>query len=302
MTRKTYPTQADTMNLTRQPHPQSGMVTVACCQIAPRVGQAAYNVALCCDAIQAAAVQGARVIVLPELAQSGYVFSDSAEARSVAQTINGAAITAWAGLALELGVAIVAGFCELAQSGDLHNSAALIDPSGVRSVYRKAHLWDGEKEIFTPGSAAPPTVDTAFGRIGMVICYDLEFPEWTRMVALQGAELLCVPTNWPRGGPAPTGERPGEVVRVQACASTNRMLVAACCRVGHERGVDWVGGSCIADADGYLVAGPLDGESVATIVAEINPAGARNKWISQRNHVLQDRRPALYGGLLQTIS
>jgi predicted amidohydrolase len=287
------------MNSTSAPDPESAKVAVACCQIAPRVGQSDHNIGLCCDAIRTAAAQGARVIVLPELAQSGYVFNDAQEARSVAQTADGTALTAWAALAHELGVVVVAGFCELAQSGELHNSAALIDASGVRAVYRKAHLWDREKEIFTPGSAPPPVVNTAYGRIGMVICYDLEFPEWTRLAALQGAELLCVPTNWPRGAPAPAHERPGEVVRVQACASTNRMLVAACCRVGHERGVDWVGGSCIADADGYLVAGPLDGESVATIVAEINPADARNKWISQRNHVLQDRRPALYSGLAQ---
>jgi predicted amidohydrolase len=287
------------MNSTSALNPDAGTVVVACCQIAPRVAQPDYNVDLCCDAIRGAAMQGAQIILLPELAQSGYVFNDVQEARSVAQTTQGAAITAWAALAQELGVVIIAGFCELTHSGDLYNSAAIIDPSGLRAVYRKAHLWDREKEIFTPGSAAPTVVETAFGRIGMVICYDLEFPEWTRLAALQGAELLCVPTNWPRGAPAPAHERPGEVVRVQASASTNRMLVAACCRVGHERGVDWVGGSCIADADGYLIAGPLDGEGVATILADINPADARNKWISQRNHVLQDRRPALYSGLAQ---
>ncbi len=290
-----YPTIAPTSS-------GSTPVNVACCQIAPRVAQSDYNTTLCCDAIRAAALQGAQVIVLPELAQSGYVFDDAQEARSVAQTTEGAAITAWAALAKELGVVVVAGFCELAQSGEVHNSAALIDASGLRAVYRKAHLWDREKEIFTAGSAAPPVLDTPFGRISMVICYDLEFPEWTRLAALQGAELLCVPTNWPRGAAAPAHERPGEVVRVQASASTNRMFVAACCRVGPERGVDWVGGSCIADADGYLVAGPLDGEGIATIVAEINPADARNKWISERNHVLQDRRPALYAGLTQTGS
>jgi predicted amidohydrolase len=276
-------------------HPEtSDGVVVACCQISPRVGESDRNIELCSEAILNAARLGSQVIVLPELAQSGYVFESAAEARSVAQTIDGKALSAWASLTKELQVVVVAGFCEAAPSGEIYNSAALIDAGEVRAVYRKAHLWDKEKEVFAAGAAAPAVVDTRFGRIGMVICYDLEFPEWTRLAALQGAELLCVPTNWPRGAAQPQGERPCEVVRVQACASVNRMFVAACCRVGEERGVEWVGSSCIVDADGYPLAGPLDDHSAETIQAEVKLSEARNKWICTRNNVLQDRRPDLY--------
>ena len=95
---------------------------------------------------------------------------------------------------------------------------------------------------------------TKFGRIGMLICYDLEIPEWVRMPALDGAQLLCAPVNWP-AFPRPDGERPAEVVRVQADAAVNRMFIAACDRTGQERGVDWVGGSVIVDADGWPLAG-----------------------------------------------
>jgi 5-aminopentanamidase len=86
----------------------------------------------------------------------------------------------WARLAADHGVVVVGGFCELA-SGDLFNSAALVDPGGLRGVYRKAHLWDRESLWFSPGSAAPPVIPTRFGRIAVMICYDLEFPEWVRL-------------------------------------------------------------------------------------------------------------------------
>jgi len=268
-------------------------VRVACCQIAPQVGALRHNRELCTQAIFDAARAGAQVVVLPELAQSGYVFADPAEARSVAETPDGVTLQQWQQLARELNLVLIAGFCERLDDTRLANSAALIDPSGLRAVYRKAHLWDAEKLIFTPGDALPLVVPTALGRIGMLICYDLEFPEWVRQVALQDAQLLCVPTNWPDGG-RPAGERPSEVVRVQANAAFNRLFIAASGRCGPERGVTWVGGSVIVDCDGYPLAGPLGSEEQRTIFATLDLTEADNKWISTRNHVLQDRRSDLY--------
>src|SRR6202044_4160254 len=118
----------------------------------------------------------------------------------------------------------------------LNTGSFLAAPGGVRAVYRKAHLWNAESDFFTPGTAPPPVVDTAFGAIGMMICYDAEFPEWVRRPALAGADLLAVPTNWP-AEPVPPGERPNVVLNVQAAAFANRMFVADACRVGAERGV-----------------------------------------------------------------
>jgi predicted amidohydrolase len=154
-------------------------------------------------------------------------------------------------------------------------------------------LWDQEKRIFTPGQVPPPVIQTLLGRIGMVICYDLEFPEWVRLVALQGAQLLCVPTNWPDGG-RPAGERPSEVVRVQANAAFNRLFIAASSRCGTERGVPWVGGSVIVDCNGYPVSGPLGPVAPGAVWASLQLSDADNKWISANNHVLNDRRPGLY--------
>lgn len=276
-------------------------VRVVCCQIAPRVGELAYNRQLCVQAIRDAARDGAQLVVLPELAQSGYVFADKAEARSMAEPLDGATLHEWQQLAQELNLVLVAGFCERLDGDKLSNSAVLIDSSGVRSVYRKAHLWDREKLFFVPGEATPPVIQTHLGRIGMVICYDLEFPEWVRLVALQGAQLLCVPTNWPDGG-HPSGERPSEVVRVQANAAFNRLFIAASGRCGTERGVPWVGGSVIVDCDGYPVAGPLGPDGPGAAWADLQLSDADQKWISVNNHVLNDRRPDLYATSDITVS
>jgi len=267
---------------------------VACCQLAPKIGDLAYNRTLTERAIRQAAFQGAQVVVLPELVQSGYLFADRFEALSLAETVDGPTLQLWQALARELNLVIVGGFCERLPADELANSAAMIDANGLRAVYRKAHLWDAEKDIFSAGDAPPPVVETLHGRFGMLICYDLEFPEWVRLPALAGAELLCAPVNWP-DGPRPQTERPAEVLRVQANASVNRMFIAACDRYGHERGVGWVQGSVIVDADGYPLAGPAEQGGEQMLLATLNLAEARNKRISARNDLHRDRRPQLYG-------
>ncbi|MBZ9780285.1 nitrilase family protein [Pseudomonas sp. REP124] len=273
---------------------------VACCQLAPKVGDLAHNRSLTERAIRSAALQGAQVVVLPELVQSGYVFEGRVEALALAETRDGPTLQLWQALARELNLVVVGGFCERLPGDELANSAALIDAQGLRAVYRKAHLWDAAKDIFTAGDAAPPVIDTVHGRIGVLICYDLEFPEWVRLPALAGANLLCAPVNWP-DGPRPLTERPAEVLRVQANASVNRMFIAACDRHGHERGVSWVQGSVIVDADGYPVAGPAEQGGEQMLLASLNLAEARNKRISQRNDLHRDRRPQLYN-LMNTCS
>jgi predicted amidohydrolase len=234
------------------------------------------------------------VIVLPELASSGYIFRDRDEAALLAESLDGPTVTEWGELAADLGVVVVAGLCERGEDGAVFNSAVVLDDSGLRAAYRKAHLWDTEKLVFEAGDAPPAVVTVAGVRLGVLICYDLEFPEWVRLAALAGAQLLCVPTNWPRF-PRPAGQRPMEVVRVQAAASVNRMFVAACDRVGAERGVDWVGGSVIVDADGWPLVGPTPGDDELLLTADCRLGEALDKAISDRNDVFADRRTELYG-------
>jgi 5-aminopentanamidase len=269
------------------------LVCVAVCQVSPRVGEVARNRSLAADAIGAAADGGARIVVLPELTPSGYVFASVAEARGTAEPADGPTVTEWADLARRRDLIVIGGFAELGDDGFLYNSAVLADAGGVRAVYRKVHLWDAESDFFTPGTAPPPVVATQFGQIAMMICYDVEFPEWVRRPALAGADLLAVPTNWP-AEPVPPGERPMVVANVQAAAFANRMFIAAACRCGTERGVSWVGGSLIAGPDGYPQAGPAGADEPELLLADCDLAQARSKATSARNDPHRDRRPALY--------
>jgi predicted amidohydrolase len=275
------------------PRSSDHSVRVAACQLGPRIGETAGNRAAARDAIDIAAGQGAHVVVLPELVSSGYVFADAAEARSLAEPADGPTVRQWQQLAARHDLVIVGGFCELGESGQVLNSAAIVDGSGTRAVYRKAHLWDAEPDVFTPGDADPPVVSTAYGRIGVMVCYDAEFPEWVRKPALAGADLLALPTNWP-AEPRPDGERPMVVLNVQAAASANRIFIAAADRCGTERGVRWVGGAVIAGVDGYPLAGPVCADEPAVLLADCDLRLARSKANSPRNDVHADRRPALY--------
>ncbi len=270
------------------------MTRVACQQLAPKIGDLAANRELCLAAIDEAIQDGAEVIVLPELITSGYMFSSTEEAAEVAIKPDHELLREWAAAAARADVVVIGGFCESdPQDGRVYNSAAVVDAGGLRAVYRKLHLWDNEHAIFTPGAQAPPVIETRVGRIGVVICYDLEFPELTRSVALAGAQLLAVPTNWPLF-PRPDGERPSEVTIAMATGRINKMAVACADRVGLERGQDWTGGATIVDPDGWAVA---ESRSPGMVSADVDLQLALDKRLTDRADVFGDRRPELYGAV-----
>jgi predicted amidohydrolase len=268
------------------------MTLVAACQLAPEIGRPAANRDRAAAAVLDAVARDAEVVVLPELMSSGYAFEDTAEALACAEEVDGETVRQWATLARDHGIVLVGGLCERAGE-QVRNSAVVLDRHGVRAVYRKTHLWDRERLIFTPGDAAPPVIETQVGRVSTMVCYDLEFPEWVRLPALAGAQVLLAPVNWP-AAPAPPGERPVEVVRAQADAGVNRMPVVACDRVGDERGVGWVGGSVITDADGWVLAGGWSSDREQILVAEVDLAAAADKRVGEMSDVHADRRAELY--------
>lgn len=260
---------------------------VTCCQLAPVIGEFSHNQALATDAIRSAVAAGSDVVVLPELVLSGYCFDSVAEARSLAVARDWDGFDDWARLAPD--AVVVAGFAELGEDGRLYNSAVLLH-GGERVFYRKVHLWDREKLFFTPGSDAAPVVDTALGRIAVMVCYDLEFPEFTRSVGLRGAELLAVPTNWPYAD-RPDGWPAPEVLLGMAAARVNRMAVAACDRRGIERGQAWNEGTTIIGPDGWPLA-TAGADGIARASLDLSVTG--NKRLSERNDLFADRRPELY--------
>ena len=262
---------------------------IACCQISPRIADLAANTDLIVAAITAAVTDGAQVIVLPELATSGYMFADADEARSAAITVAGPELTAWSAAA---GPAVViGGFCELGDDGRLYNSAAVVDADGVVARYRKTHLWDREKLIFTRGDVRPPVVATAYGAIAVMVCYDLEFAELTRRVALDGAELIAVPLNWPWFD-RPEGERPGEVITAMSTARTNRVAIAACDRAGTERGQRWMEATSIISPEGWVIAETGPGDGIA--LADIDLGLTHDKSVTEHVDLFADRRTDLY--------
>lgn len=269
------------------------MVRVACCQIAPEVGDAPGNRRRAREAVRAAVAAGARLVVLPELCTSGYAFDSEEEARGLAQPAEGGALGDWADEAAAGDAVVVGGFAEAGDDGLVYNSAVVVDASGVLAVYRKLHLWDREKLVFEPGREPAPVVETRVGRIGVVICYDLYFPELVRGLALGGAELIALPTNSPRL-PRPGRERPMEVTITAAQAHLNRVFFAVCDRCGPERGVEWVGGSVVCDENGWVVAGPPDDFGSGIVLADCDLARARDKAWGERNDVFGDRRPEVY--------
>ena len=271
------------------------MTVIAACQLALSVTEVTANRAAAAAAVAQAAGQGADLVVLPELCDSGYVFSGPEEARALAAPVaESQTLREWRALSVQYGIAIAGGFCELGDDGLVYNSAAVVAGDEILAVYRKAHLWDAEKLVFTPGDGPPPVVGLPFGRVALMICYDLEFPEWVRLAALGGADLIAAPVNWP-AMPVPAGERPADVVRVQAEACMNRVFIAVADRCRAERGVSWVGGTVIIGPDGYPLAGPVTADRQAVLAAPCDLAQARDKALSTRNDVLTDRRPALYG-------
>ena len=267
------------------------MTRIAAAQLSLTVGEVPGNRRSGRDAIAAAAAFGAELVVLPELSDTGYVFADRDEAAALADP--GPTVDGWVADAREFDVVVVGGYCD--RAGDtLTNSAAVVDGSGVLARYDKVHLWGREPEVFTPGAAPPPVVDTAIGRIGLLVCYDLEFPEWVRLAADGGADVVAAPVNWPLAD-RPEGERPIEVVKAQAAAAYYGVHVVVADRCGNDRGTRWVGGACIVDRTGYLAAGPSLENAPALVTADLDLAAARDKCLGSRNHLVGDRRPELYG-------
>lgn len=265
------------------------MTRIACCQLNPVLGDIDANSGLIESAVADAVGAGADIVVLPELATSGYMFADDDEARAASLPATDPRFAKWSG-AVGDSLAVL-GFSELGEDGNLYNSAAVIDSGGPIAIYRKTHLWDRERLIFTPGSQRPPVLNTRHGVIAVMVCYDLEFGELTRQVAVSGAELIVAPVNWPLF-PRPEGERPGEVITAMSTARLNRVAIAACDRAGVERGQEWTGGSAIVDQNGWVVASV--GSGVGTAVADVDLALSRDKKLTEHVDLLADRRLDLY--------
>jgi len=244
------------------------------------------------DFLAETAAAGAMLTVFPECALTGYCFESREEATSCAQSIPGAATDAIAVTCRELNTHVVFGMLE-ADGDRLFNTCVLIGPEGLVAKYRKVHLPSLGVDNFTTPGDEPFAVHEINGlRIGMNICYDYSFPEASRVLMLEGADLIVLPTNWPEGS------RKGATYLINARAHENHLYYFAVDRFGSERGFDFIGLSrcCDPTGDTVVVAAHTD---EAILYAEIDPAFARQKHLvkipgKHEVHRLKDRRPDMY--------
>lgn len=263
------------------PRPSSGHVRVAGVQMNPVIGEAERNLEVTLAAMSSAREQGANLLVFPECSLTGYCFADGEEAVRAALEREGPVLERASQAAHELGVVCVVGYMEKTGSG-LANTVSIMG-SGVDAHYRKTHLPHlGGDRFVKQGDQPPPVVEAAGLRVGLQICYDASFPEATRLLALAGADLVALPTNWPQEAEAKAHWLPN------ARAYENVMYFASVNRVGSEGGFDFHGMSRICDPEGKtLVEAPRDAEVI--LIADLDPARARTKRIERRKGYWLDR-------------
>lgn len=233
------------------------------------------------------------LLVIPELANSGYVFIDKKELEQTAEEIpSGYFVNKLAEIASEKDGYIVCGVCEK-KGENFFNSSVLIGPEGFVSKYRKIHLFDREKLFFQPGDGPFALYDIRGSKVGLLICWDWIFPEATRSLAIQGMDILAHSTN----------------LVLSYCQTAmitrsieNQIFTLTSNRIGIETNGDislhFKGHSQITTPDAERIAqASIDKEEVQ--IVEINIEKARDKYLSERNHIFKDRRPQMYNLLTE---
>jgi predicted amidohydrolase len=274
-------------------------VRVAVAQTAPELGANARNLERLVARLEEAASKGARLVVFPECAVSGYMLDAIEELRRLAEPVPGPSISRIAEVCARQRVYAVVGLLEQGPDA-FYNCAALVGPEGLIACYRKAHLPGlGLDRMVAHGNTPYAVHDTPIGRIGMAICYDIRFPEPTRLLALQGADIVAFPSNWPTVERlAPPSAIPDILTRARAIE--NRVFLAVADRAGEERGSRFLGRSQLVDVFGKVVAEAGSGEEM--LYADFDLTLARQKDFVYspgrfETHWFADRRTDLYGPL-----
>jgi len=253
-------------------------------------GDVATNLRRLGEQAHVAARAGARLLVCPEMFLTGYNIGRE-EAARLAEPVDGPALGRAREIAAGAGMALLFGYPERGADGQVYNAAVLIERDGrILANTRKCHLFgDLDRGMFRAAGAPSATIALDEFRVGILICYDVEFPEAVRLHALAGSDLVLVPTAL---------MEPYEVVAeivVPARAFENQVFMAYANRAGREGDLVYCGRSCVVAPDGADLA--RAGRSEELIVADLDPERLR---ASRRlNTHLMDRRPELYGPLAE---
>jgi predicted amidohydrolase len=269
---------------------------LAAVQFGARLYRADENRARIATLLEAEVAQGADLVVFPELAVSGYGL-DPAGLRRAAEPFNGPTRADLQSLSDRAGVIVVCGFCE-AEDDRLYNSAMLVRPGAEPVLYRKLHLFDAEKEVFTPGDRGLVMVDTDIGRIALCVCYDLRFVEVARAMALAGADILAVPTAWVGGFDPVTRDQSGFIGQARGAivqANLNQLPMVCASQCGGDQGIRFLGSSLIVDAFGECTAGPMGVDEEGVLRADMDLAQIRAARVrTPRVRPREDRRTDVY--------
>ncbi|WP_321309725.1 nitrilase-related carbon-nitrogen hydrolase [Marinifilum fragile] len=225
----------------------------------------------------------ADLVVLPELANTGYNFDSKEQAFNLSETINESVfLTFLKDACKEYQFAVATGYSEK-EGTKLFNSSVLIDETGVISVYRKLHLFMNEKNIFEPGNIDLSVIDYKGVKLGMLVCFDWMFPETWRKLALLGAELILHPSNL---------VLPYAQSVIPSYSLVNRVFIATANRIGTEKELTFTGQSIITGTKGEVLA--KAGLSEEILMVEIDPKKAEDKMITPLNDAFKDRRTDIY--------
>ncbi len=241
---------------------KAGLV-VAAAQFEPRPGNVRWNISRAIELAAQAGVRGADLVVLPELCTTGYYMFD--RFRDLAEPLDGPTVAVLAELARRWDLHVVLGIAEKGADGKVHDTAALIGPGGLRGAYRKVHLWDREATVFTAGTD-PPLLEAggALGRLGVLVCYDLEFPDTAEEVAAGGAQLLAAPAAF--------GNCTLWRATLEARARDLGVPIVAANRLGPEGDTRFCGHSMVMGAGGEVLADAGTGTGLAMAEVTLGPA------------------------------
>lgn len=248
-------------------------------QFNPRFGEIDYNLRKIEKTLSG--TRNVDLLVLPELCSSGYNFKNKKEALQLAEPVSGGKSTrSWIELCQRKKFYLVAGVNEL-DRGKLYNSAVLLGPKGYLGKYRKLHLFNKEKKFFQPGNLGLPLFKVNGVKLAIQICFDWQFPEAWRILAIKGAQIICHPSNLviPR---LSFRALPGH-------ALVNRVYIVTANRIGAERDLTYIGNSAIYNTKGEVLAQASRNKEELRLV-EIDPDLAKDKWATRKNHIFRDIR------------
>ncbi len=273
------------------------MPRVACVQMDVIYGDRDANLTRISREICKLAEQGVELVVFPECCLAGYCIESEDQRHEISVELDSTEFAVIQSTVDATGVLVILGFSE-ETAREFYNTAALFQPDTQPKFYRKTHLPELGYDRFVTAGSDLPVFETKFGKIGILICFDVRFPEAARILALKGADAIFLPTNWPRGA-----DISADILAI-ARAAENKVFVITCNRVGTERGFTFIGKSKIISPMGQVLASA--GSDEECIVADLDFELSRNKRNitipgKHETTVFESRRPELYGPIFGQI-